>query len=82
MGQLRIVRNPDDVEDYFVQIPPVEGNLICFRRNEHSFHGFPAYVGERRSIQFYWVKPKRAERGEKRLTLGKLLKRLRKIRPR
>jgi|SRR6185369_12059315 len=81
-GQLRLVRNPDDVEDYFVQIPPVEGNLICFRRNEHSFHGFPEYVGERRSIQFYWVKPKRAERGEKRLSLGKWLKRLRKVRPR
>jgi len=81
-GQLRMVRNPSDVNDYIVEVPPVNGTLLSFRRNEHSYHGFPAYVGERRAIQFYWVKPKRAERGEKRIGLRRWLKRLRKIRPR
>lgn len=81
-GQLRMVRDPNNVDDYFVEVPPVNGTLLSFRRNEHSFHGFPEYVGERRSIQFYWVKPKRAERGEKKVGLAKWLKRLRKIRPR
>ncbi|HVJ40222.1 MAG TPA: 2OG-Fe(II) oxygenase [Dongiaceae bacterium] len=81
-GQLRLVRDPNNMDDYFVEVPPVNGTLLSFRRNEHSFHGFPAYVGERRSIQFYWVKPKRAERESKRTGLGIWLKRLRKIRPR
>lgn len=81
-GQLRLLRNPEDMNDYAVEVPPVDGTLLSFRRNEKSFHGFPAYVGERRSIQFYWVKPKRAERTEPKTGLGIWLKRLRKIRPR
>ena len=39
-GQLRINRSIDEMDDYFVEVPPVRGNLIAFRRNERSFHGF------------------------------------------
>jgi hypothetical protein len=81
-GQLRLLRDPDNMDDYFVQVPPVNGTLLSFRRNEFSFHGFPQYVGERRSIQFYWVKPKRAERQGEKTGFRVWLKRLRKVRRR
>ncbi|MDY0885199.1 2OG-Fe(II) oxygenase [Dongia soli] len=81
-GQLRLLRDPANIEDYVVEVPPVNGAMLAFRRNERSFHGFPAYIGERRSVQFYWVKPKRAERGEKPFRIKRWLKRLRKIRKR
>lgn len=81
-GQLRLIRNPNDMNDYIVEVPPVNGTLLSFRRNEKSFHGFPLYVGERRSIQFYWVKPKRAERKGEKTGFGIWLKRLKKVRPR
>jgi hypothetical protein len=58
-GQLRITRNDKDVDDYYVEVPPIRGNLIAFQRNDRSFHGFPPGQGERRSIQMYWVDPKR-----------------------
>jgi hypothetical protein len=65
-----------------VEVPPVNGAMLAFRRNEKSFHGFPEYIGERRSVQFYWVKPKRAERRKERSGIAIWLKRLRKIRKR
>lgn len=61
-GQLRITRSEDNIDDYFVEIPPVKGTLFAFRRNERSFHGFPAAQGERRSLQMYWVEAKRLRR--------------------
>lgn len=81
-GQLRILRTPENINDYVVEVPPVDGTLISFRRNEKSFHGFPAYAGERRSIQFYWVKPDRAAGKQRKVGPRKWLKRLLKIRPR
>jgi SM-20-related protein len=61
-GQLRLTRNATDMDDYYVEVPPVRGTLFAFRRNEHSFHGFPGAEGERRTIQMYWVEPKRLEK--------------------
>jgi Rps23 Pro-64 3,4-dihydroxylase Tpa1-like proline 4-hydroxylase len=58
-GQLRINKAIDKMDDYYVEVPPVRGNLIAFRRNDHSFHGFPSAEGERRTLQMYWVEPER-----------------------
>jgi hypothetical protein len=77
-GQLRLMRSPRDLQRYAVEVPPVDGNLLTFRRSQHSYHGFLPYVGERRSLQMYWVKPKRsvsAEGVEKQMSLKKRIKR-------
>jgi SM-20-related protein len=58
-GQLRLTRSLHDMDDYYLEIPPVKGTLFAFKRNERSFHGFPPGEGERRTIQMYWVDPKR-----------------------
>jgi SM-20-related protein len=81
-GRLRLVRTPDNIDDYAAEVAPERGNLLAFRRNEHSYHGFIPCVGERRSLQMYWVSPKRVAQGEKKLTLKRRLKRWMKVRPR
>jgi hypothetical protein len=81
-GRLRLVRSPNNINDYAAEVVPEGGNLIAFRRNEHSYHGFIPCVGERRSLQMYWVSPKRLTQGEKKLTLKRRLKRWMKVRPR
>ena len=54
-GQLRLLRGPDDLENFAAEVPPNQGTLIAFRRSENSFHGHKPFVGERRVIQFNWV---------------------------
>jgi SM-20-related protein len=54
-GRLRILRSPDDLEDYAQEIPPLAGTMLAFRRSDHSFHGHQAHVGRRQSIQLNWV---------------------------
>jgi SM-20-related protein len=58
-GQLRLTRSLKNMDDYYIEIPPVKGTLFAFKRNERSFHGFPPGEGERRTVQMYWVDPNR-----------------------
>jgi SM-20-related protein len=76
-GRLRILRSEGDLNDYAVEVEPSGGTLLAFRRNERSFHGFKPCEGERRTIQMYWVDPKRTARGtkNKRGPVAKFLKR-------
>ncbi len=82
-GKLRLLRSSWNINDYTAEVIPEQGTLISFRRSEKSFHGFEKMEGERRSLQMYWVKPKRAIRGNREMIgLKKKLKRLLKHRPR
>lgn len=82
-GRLRLCRSSWDVEDFSAEVLPVKGTLLAFKRSETSFHGFKSYEGERRSLQMYWVKPKRQDVGEaKSVSVKRLIKRLLKHRPR
>ena len=54
-GRLRLLRRPDDIEDFVVEVPPVAGTMLAFRRSDASFHGHRAHVGRRQSIQLNWV---------------------------
>lgn len=74
-GQLRLNKGLDRMDDYYVEVPPVGGNLIAFRRNEHSFHGFPAASGARRTLQMYWVDPQRLQ-SKKATGLRKIIHKL------
>ena len=61
-GKLRLTRNEHDFANYTVECEPKEGNLLAFVRSATSFHGYLPCSAERRSIQMYWVKPKREQR--------------------
>ncbi|HTW51775.1 MAG TPA: 2OG-Fe(II) oxygenase [Stellaceae bacterium] len=54
-GRLRLLRGPNDLADYAVEILPLAGTLIAFRRSEVSFHGHEEHVGKRQSVQLNWV---------------------------
>lgn len=63
-GCLRLLRSPHDIEDVIVEIPPVEGTLLAFRRTDNSWHGHKLFIGPRRVIQFNWVTTQGVERRE------------------
>lgn len=54
-GRLRMLRRPDDLEDYIAEIPPSGGTLASFLRTDTSWHGHEPYVGERRYVMFNWM---------------------------
>jgi hypothetical protein len=54
-GRLRLLRGPGDLDDYAVEVTPLAGTMLAFRRTERSFHGHYPHVGERRSLQLNWV---------------------------
>lgn len=81
-GRLRLMRTPKSLDDYQAEVEPTGGTMLAFRRSETSYHGFYPMEGERRSLQMYWVKPKREQRHLKVPGLKTMFKRWRKERTR
>ena len=63
-GMLRILRGPDDIDDYVAEVPPLDGTLLAFRRSETSFHGHLPHDGVRRAIMLNWMTGPGAARRE------------------
>jgi len=55
-GQLRLLRSSNDLNDIIVEVPPIAGTLLAFKRGSNSWHGHEPFVGERRVIQFNWLR--------------------------
>ena len=49
-GRLRLLRSGTDLDDVILEVPPVEGTLLAFKRSDNSWHGHKPFVGERRVI--------------------------------
>ena len=64
-GRLRLLKSADNLDDPIMEVPPVEGTMLAFRRSENSWHGHKPFTGERRVIQFNWV----TSEGDKRLAM-------------
>lgn len=54
-GRLRLLRSAHDLDDIIVEVPPVAGTLLAFKRSDNSWHGHEPFSGERRVIQFNWL---------------------------
>ncbi len=54
-GRLRLLRSAHDLSDIIVEVPPVAGTLLAFKRSTNSWHGHESFSGERRVIQFNWL---------------------------
>lgn len=79
-GRLRLLRNGTNLEDYAVEVPPLAGTLIVFRRADNSWHGHKLYEGARRAIQFNWVTGQDVvEREQARHRFANRLKKLTRI---
>ncbi len=63
-GRLRLLRRPDDLEDYVAEIPPTGGTFASFLRTENSWHGHKPCVGDRRYVMFNWMSSRAALENE------------------
>lgn len=54
-GRLRLLRGPDDIENYAAEVPPNEGTMLAFRCTPDAWHGHKPFEGRRRAIQLNWV---------------------------
>ena len=54
-GRLRLLRGPENLEDYVAEVPPCGGTLLVFKRSDNSWHGHKPISGPRRAIQLNWV---------------------------
>ena len=76
-GCLRLLRGPHDLEDYGVEVPPVDGTLLVFPNAPNAWHGHRAFTGRRYSVQLNYMTTDAKARSElRRHRLSALMKRL------
>ena len=54
-GCLRLLRKPDDLDDYAVEVPPVNGTLLVFPNGPTTWHGHKQFVGRRHVVQLNYM---------------------------
>ncbi len=54
-GCLRLLRGPDNLDDYAVEVPPVNGTLLVFPNGPTTWHGHRQFVGRRFVVQMNWM---------------------------
>jgi SM-20-related protein len=54
-GRLRLLRSATNLNDIIVEVPPIAGTMLAFKRSNNSWHGHEPFTGERRVIQFNWL---------------------------
>jgi len=76
-GCLRLLRGPDDLDDYAVEVPPTNGTLLVFPNGPTTWHGHKTFVGPRYSMQLNYMTNDAKARGElRRHKLSAFVKRL------
>jgi SM-20-related protein len=76
-GCLRLLRGPRDLEDYAVEVPPVDGTLLVFPNSARSWHGHKVFTGQRYSVQLNYMTTDAKARSElRRHRLSAFVKRL------
>ena len=76
-GCLRLLRGPDDIDDYAVEVAPVNGTLLVFPNGPATWHGHRRFVGQRYAIQLNYMTNDDAARSElRRHRLSALVKKL------
>ena len=76
-GCLRLLRTPDDLENYAVEVPPVNGTLLVFPNGPTTWHGHKRFTGQRYSVQLNYMTTDAKARSElRRHRFSALVKRL------
>jgi SM-20-related protein len=76
-GCLRLLRGPDDLDDYAVEVPPVNGTLLVFPNGPNTWHGHRRFTGQRYSVQLNYMTTDAKARSElRRHRVSAFMKRL------
>ena len=76
-GCLRLLRKPDDLDDYAVEVPPVNGTLLVFPNGATTWHGHKQFVGRRHVVQLnYMTTDDKARYEMRRHKISAFMKRL------
>jgi len=54
-GCLRLLRGPDDIENFAREVPPVNGTLLVFPNTQEAWHGHKQFVGPRYTVQLNYM---------------------------
>ena len=65
-GCLRLLRGPNDLEDYAAEVPPVNGTLLVFPNGPATWHGHHTFTGQRYSMQLNYMTTDAKARSESR----------------
>jgi SM-20-related protein len=76
-GCLRLLRSSDDLENYAVEVPPVDGTLLVFPNGPTAWHGHKQHVGPRYVMQLNYMTADATARSElRRHRISAFVKRL------
>jgi len=76
-GCLRLLRGPKDLEDFAVEVPPVNGTLLVFPNGPTTWHGHRRFVGPRYTVQLNYMTTDDKARSElRRHRMSAFVKRL------
>ena len=65
-GCLRLLRGAGDLEDYAVEVPPVNGTLLIFPNGPETWHGHRQFIGKRYAVQLNYMTSDAKARSELR----------------
>jgi SM-20-related protein len=76
-GCLRLLRGPKDIDDYVVEVPPINGTMLVFPNGPDTWHGYRRFIGRRYAVQLNYMTADRAARSElRRHRISAFIKRL------
>jgi SM-20-related protein len=80
-GNLRLLKDPLSLENYFEEVMPTAGKLVIFKVTDNCWHGHYPYVGKRRALQLNYVTDqkivdKEMKKNERSFALKKLAHKL------
>jgi hypothetical protein len=65
-GCLRLLRGPGDLDNFVVEVPPVNGTMLVFPNGPATWHGHRQFVGPRYSMQLNYMTTDAKARSELR----------------
>ena len=75
-GQLRLLKDKDNLKNYIEEIPATMGSLVAFKVTENCWHGFQPFKGKRCSIQLNYLYENALSQHNFRHWLSSLFKKL------
>ena len=76
-GCLRLLRGPSDIDDFAVEVPPVNGALLVFPNGPATYHGHKQFIGRRYVVLLNYMTTDNKARYElRRHRVSAFLKRL------